>query len=94
MLGSRLAFGAVLAAFATAEEGYHRMDQVMNKWGYTYDPVKVTTDDGFILTTFHITGNSDGKFTPTLPPVLIQHGDYGDGAGWLRYYPVGLPMHL
>ena len=95
MFGIRLASGlAALAAYVTAEEGYHRMDQVMNKWGYTYDVYYVSTGDGFILNTFRITGNSDGRFTPTKPPVLIQHGDYGDGAGWLRYYPVGKPMHL
>ena len=95
MLRGRLALSiAVLAAGINAEEDYRRMREVMDKWEYTWDPVKVTTEDGFILTTFHVTGNSSGKFTPTKPPVLIQHGDYGDGAGWLRYYPVGKPMHL
>lgn len=29
-----------------------------------------------------------------MPPVLIQHGDYGDGAEWLGAYADGLPMHL
>lgn len=28
------------------------------------------------------------------PPVLIQHGDSGDGASWLGAYSSGLPMHL
>lgn len=26
-----------------------------------------------------------GPFTPTMPPVLINHGDYGDAASWLQY---------
>lgn len=65
----------------------------MDSYGYSWEPVKVTTEDGFILTTFHVTGNSEGLFTPTMPPVLIQHGDSSDGAGWLGGYD-GLPMHL
>ena len=64
-------------------------------YGYTWEAIKVTTEDGFILTTFHVTGTTEkGPFEPTLPPVLIQHGDYDDGTGWLAAYPDGLPMHL
>ena len=66
----------------------------MSQYGFTWDPVKVTTEDGHILTTFHVTGNSEGPFTPTMPPVLIQHGDSSDGADWLDNYTTGLPMHL
>ena len=43
----------------------------MDQYGFTWDPVKVHTDDGFILTTFHVTGNANGPFTPTKPPVII-----------------------
>ena len=53
------------------EETYDRFAEIMDEWGYTWEAVKVKTDDGFTLTTFHITGNSVGPFTPTLPPVLI-----------------------
>ena len=74
-------------------ETYDRFAAIMDEWGYTWEPVKVKTDDGFTLTTFHITGNSEGLFTPTLPPVLIQHGDSSDGADWLKNY-WDLPMHL
>jgi len=28
----------------------------MEYWGYTWDAHKIKTDDGFVLTTFHITG--------------------------------------
>ena len=49
----------------------------MNKWGYTYEPLQVTTEDGYILTTFHVTGKQNQEpFKPTQPPVLVQHGDY------------------
>ena len=65
----------------------------MSKHGFTWEPLEVTTEDGFILTTFHITGNQNGKFTSTQPPVLLMHGDYSDGARWLAGL-AGLPMHL
>ena len=42
------------------------------KLGYTWEPVEATTDDGYILTLFHITGTvSGGDFTPDKDPVLI-----------------------
>ena len=66
----------------------------MDKYEFTWEPVKVTTEDGFILTTFHVTGNKDGQFKPTLPPVLFMHGDYSDGTVWLTGYTSGLPLHL
>ena len=66
----------------------------MDQYGFTWEPIKVTTDDGFILTTFHVTGNANGPFTPTLPPVIIQHGDSSDAADWMDNYWDGLPMHL
>ena len=81
---SRLISLALLASAALAsKEEYRRFADVMAKYGYTWEPVKVTTEDGFILTVFHVTGNSLGAFRPTLPPVLIMHGDLGDGAQWL-----------
>ena len=91
-----LSIGALIATVANAaEEEYTRFaDYVSWYEGYTWEAVNVTTEDGFILTTFHITGNSDGLFTPTRPPVLIQHGDHGDGAEWFDSYDEGLPMHL
>ena len=67
----------------------------MAQYGYTWEAEKVHTEDGFILTTFHVTGRVDsGPFTPTMPPVLIQHGDSSDGANWLAGYTYGVPMHL
>ena len=32
------------------------MAEVMDGFGYSWEPFEVTTDDGYILTTFHITG--------------------------------------
>ena len=64
-----------------------------NNYDYQWEPVKVTTEDGFILTAFHITGNKTKLFEPTEPPVMIMHGDFGDGTGWFDSY-YGLPLHL
>ena len=66
----------------------------MSKYDHTWEAVEVTTEDGFILTTFHITGNADGLYTPDKPPVLFMHGDYSDGATWLGGYTSGLPLQL
>jgi len=62
---------SLLLALASAKKEYKRFADLMKKYGFDWEPVKVTTDDGYILTTFHVTGNKDGPFMPTLPPVLI-----------------------
>ena len=85
---------AALAASVMAADNYQVMEDVMAKHGFTWEPIKVTTDDGFILTTFHVTGNRKGPFKPNKPPLLIQHGDMDDGANWMTYYPEGLPLQL
>ena len=67
----------------------------MEKHGFEWEAFKVITEDGYILTTFHVTGSKkSGPFNPTLPPVLIQHGDMSDAASWLGYYEDGLPLQL
>ena len=42
---------------------------------------------------FHVIGNATHLYNSVHPPVLILHGDYGDGASYLASYN-GLPMHL
>ena len=56
---------------SSSAQDYKRFADVMESYGYTWEAVEVETEDGFILTTFHVTGNSDGLFTATKPPVLI-----------------------
>ena len=59
----------------------------MNQYGYTWEAFKVTTDDSYYLTLFHVTGTKDGgKFAPTKDPVLVQHGLGMDAASWLNDY--------
>ena len=68
----------------------------MERLGYTWEALEVQTEDGYLLTTFHVTGRvGEPPFVPTQPPVLIQHGDYGDGTSWLRNNSAyGHSMHL
>ena len=91
---NRLISACAFAATAFAE--YERFKEVMEWYNYDWEPVKVTTEDGFILTAFHITGNGKELFKPTMPPVLIMHGDFGDGTDWFDAYNGNdiQPMHL
>lgn len=71
----------------------------MKMHGYAWEPVKVKTDDGFTLTTFHVTGKiaDDGSIItrePTEAPVLVQHGLGCDAATWLWMYVKGNPLPL
>ena len=51
-------FATSLLAIVTLAEEYTRMAEVMAKYGYTWEAIKVPTDDGYTLTTFHITGTT------------------------------------
>ena len=83
---------------ASHDDEYTRFAVLMRALGYTWEPLEVHTEDGYILTTFHVTGNvNSGPFEPTMPPVLINHGDYDDGTGWLTAnssYARQHPFHL
>ena len=72
-----------LIAFATQTHAqtqeeidkYPRWATEMDHYGYTWEAFEVTTEDDYILTTFHITGTKDGgAFTPDKDAVLIMHG--------------------
>ena len=73
---------------ADPASSYSRFAHIMDRYGYEWEAFKVTTDDQYILSTFHILGktgeaNSD---TASKGSVLIQHGDYEDGAAWLSSF--------
>jgi len=101
-----LASSLILASLASAEndvdsnaEKYPRWASIMDQYGFTWDSVEVTTDDGYILALFHITGQvGQEPFVPSKPPVLMQHGDFEDGAEWVGYADPDdsgeLPMQL
>ena len=82
---SKILITAALAAFVNAggHEGhgpedpkdYERWGEVMNKEGYTWEAYKTTTDDGWHLTLFRITGRENEAPTEKHEtPVLVQHG--------------------
>lgn len=87
---------ALLGAICQGKQTYERFEVFMETQGYTWEPMTVTTSDGYILTTFHVTGTKEGgQFTPTMPPVLINHGDNADGTSWISDNAgSGKPMHL
>ena len=92
-----LNLGATLVVPAAGAQGeYKRFADVMTMYGYTWEAKKVQTEDGFVLTTFHVTGNKAGRFTPTKPPILVQHGATEDAALWIDWYRYfkGVPMPL
>ena len=67
----------------------------MDNSGYTWEAHEVTTEDGYILTTFHVTGSTEtGLFSPNKGTVLIQHGGSSDAASWISYYYDSKPMPL
>jgi len=52
-------------------EQYPRFADAMTKYGYDWEPMTVTTEDDYVLTTFHITGKTGNNFAPWLGSVLI-----------------------
>ena len=66
---SKLFAASLLAIAALAQDGteeYTRMADVMANYGYTWEAIKVSTEDGYTLTTFHITGSAEaGDFSPS-----------------------------
>ena len=83
MIGKASFFASI--ATLTSGVDYQRFSDAMKHYGYTWEAVKVTTEDGFFLTTFHVLGKTEKTFKPNLPPVLLQHGEYVDGVVWVEY---------
>ena len=78
---------AAQAAAQTDEEiaAYPDMAQGFAKHGITWESVKVTTDNGYILTAFHITGSAkNGPFEITKPALVMQHGMGGNSNVWTQ----------
>ena len=57
----------------------------MNKEGYTWEAYPLTTEDGWNLTLFRLTGREDGRVEHDgkhHAPVLITHGLSMDAVSW------------
>lgn len=64
----------------------------MDLYGYTWEAFEVTTEDDYILTTFHITGTqAEGNINPTKEAILVQHGLMQDAASWIHDYHTSAP---
>ena len=80
-------------AYAHAEDDKNKLypdfAKAMKEYGYMWEPHKVYTDDGWILTMFHIKGRN-GKLTnpdKRQYPVLIQHGALDNATNWVSRGP-------
>ena len=76
------------AAVNGASSLYPAFAEAMNQFGYDWEPMTVTTEDNYILTTFHILGKTGEPRNATLGSVLIQHGRQQDGTSWITNYEV------
>ena len=87
---------ATTPVFETAANGdYPRFEDVMSKYGYDWEAIKVTTDDDYILSTFHVLGKTGNSWDgPSKGTVLIQHGDFEDGTAMMANVDEGTPFHL
>lgn len=55
----------------------------------------MTTDDDYILTTFHVLGKkNEARPNTSAGTVLIQHGDMQDGTSMVGGFVSGLPWPL
>ena len=72
----------------------------MHDLGYTWEAFDVTTEDGYILTTFHVTGNKNKIVKPnkSYNPVMLMHGLGCDATSWVdpgwNRVEQALPLHL
>jgi len=76
---------ATMAACQTALQmkNYSRFTAAMESYteDYTWEPIELTTDDDYVLTSFMITGKEEKSMKN--PPVLIHHGEGQDAASWM-----------
>lgn len=99
-----LAATAGLASASEAEADANLLDYVLFReqmlyWGYNWEPIKVKTDDGFNLTTFHILGRIGHHYEPdpNLNPIVMMNGLECDATTWFGMgdkNDVPLPLRL
>ena len=94
MNSTRSLLSIILASTATLAQAqseadwkkYNEFAVGMAYWGYTWEAHELTTDDGFILTTFHVTGKRDQSVPErdeTLNPIVLMHGQACDATAWV-----------
>ena len=89
---------AVLSQSEDDKLKYPEFTRFMHHWGYSWEAFTLTTEDAYILTTFHITGREGHKVEPdpALNPVLMMHGQGCDATSWVDpswgQYELPLPL--
>ena len=65
-----------IASFKSASADDHgkTFQEIVTDYGFPLESYEVTTEDGYILTTFRIPHGRDGEASNDAAPVLIQHG--------------------
>ena len=65
-------------------EAYPFMAEKFALRNMTWEPVKFTTEDGYTITSFHITGNENGPIEVTKNAVVMIHGMGGDSTEYVQ----------
>ena len=82
----------VLAETEEDKKNYEAWAEVMDHYKYSWEPSEVTTEDGYKLVTFQITGKADeDPKVPTKPPIIINHGLFDDATSWLGVFRLTCP---
>jgi len=84
---------AILGAVALAQtqeqrEQYPTFTTMFDKYGVTWEPVMVKTEDGWNLNVLHPTGDANGPWTFTKSSVVFVHGMGGDASEFLSTLPM------
>ena len=84
LLASSQLLSAARSLETAGDSNYSVFAGLMSKWGYEWEAIKVPTEDGFILTTFHVTGKTGEtvKKDDDLMPVVFMHGLSADATTW------------
>ena len=78
-------------------EDFEAFKAICDRWGYTFEPFQVTTDDDWVLTLFRITGKIGEPARIYLPgnkPIFFQHGMYSDAATSIAFSIFGKPWSM
>ena len=76
-------------------ESYPEFEELIRAHGYTWEPYKLTTQDGYHLVMFRITGKEGVEASTALrKPVILGHGKYMDSTSWFKNKGVPLPLQL
>ena len=64
---------------------YPEFEELIGAHGYTWEPYKLKTQDGYHLTMFRITGKVGVEADSSQrKPVILGHGKYMDSTSWFK----------